>query len=120
MDKAERRVSIIEAHLTAISRGAKPSFDQIAVWVRELDHVPIDDIDSRIRQARDEHADKVEQGKEGREVSRGRGPRESGVQAPLRKGSSLGYLPRGLRVHLSVLMLRRRVVVEDEEVRGEP
>lgn len=63
MDKAERRVSIIEAHLTAISRGAKPSFDQIAVWVRELDHVPIDDIDSRIRQARDEHADKVEQGK---------------------------------------------------------
>lgn len=63
MNEAEQRVSIVEAHLTAISRGAKPSFDQVAVWVRELDRLPIDQIDSRIRQARDEHADKVEQGK---------------------------------------------------------
>jgi hypothetical protein len=63
MDKAEQRVSIIEAHLTAISRGAKPNFDQIAVWLRELDRVPLDHLDDRIRQARDEHADKLEQGK---------------------------------------------------------
>lgn len=59
----QRRLQIIRAHLQAVSRGGRLDEDTLAVWLRELDDIDEEKLDDRIRQARNEHADRVEIGK---------------------------------------------------------
>jgi len=63
MTDARRRIETIRLHLSAISRGGAPTSDSVAVWLRELEAIPEQILDERIRQARSEHADRVEVGK---------------------------------------------------------
>ena len=68
---AQQRLQIIRAHLQAVSRGGRIDDDTLAVWLRELDLIDGEKLDSRIRQARNEHADRVEAGKGwGAEISK--------------------------------------------------
>ena len=60
---AQQRLQIIRANLQAVSRGGRIDDDTLAVWLRELDDIDGEKLDSRIRQARNEHADRVELGK---------------------------------------------------------
>ena len=63
MRGVEVRLRTIKAHLDAVSRGGRIDDDTLAVWLRELEQIDDEDLDARIRKARDEHADRVENGK---------------------------------------------------------
>ena len=63
MKQVEQRLTTIRAHLEAVSRGGRIDSDTLAVWLRELEPIETKDLDARIRQARNEHADKLENGK---------------------------------------------------------
>jgi len=61
--EATKRIEAIRLHLSAISRGGAPNSDLVAVWLRELEKVPLEVLDQRLRQARQEHAEKLEAGR---------------------------------------------------------
>ncbi len=57
------RMRLIRAHLEATSRGRSPSPEQIGIWLRELEDIPSEDLDSAIRIARRHHAEATDRGK---------------------------------------------------------
>ena len=57
------RVRIIRTHLQAISRGGAPSADKVGVWIKELERIPLESLDEAMRQAREEHTERVDKGK---------------------------------------------------------
>lgn len=62
MSTPENRVLVIRAQLEAISRGSSPKAEQVGIWLKELEGIPFEDLEARIKQARDEHAEKLARG----------------------------------------------------------
>ena len=62
MDSMDR-AKVVRAHLAAISRGKSPAPETVGVWLKEVQPIPTDKLDDLIRQARTEHAERLELGK---------------------------------------------------------
>lgn len=60
---AEARARLIGAHLEAVSRGRSPTSEQVGIWLRELEDIPMEDLDDTIRLARRHHAEQTDKGK---------------------------------------------------------
>ena len=60
---AEARARLISAHLEAVSRGRSPTAEQVGIWLRELEDIPLEDLDDTIRLARRHHAEQTDKGK---------------------------------------------------------
>jgi len=62
MDSIDR-AKVVRANLEAISRGKSPAPETVGVWLKEFQNIPTERLDDMIRQARTEHAERVEMGK---------------------------------------------------------
>jgi len=62
MDSIDR-AKVVRAHLEAISRGKSPAPETVGVWLKEFQPIKTEKLDDLIRQARTEHAERVEMGK---------------------------------------------------------